>query len=106
MCKWKERKFKLKRDFKPFAIQNPTLVYLVLWDLGLSVSFIMIAVIQARYLPHPLGKCENLAQLDHPGNGRKVWIDVMIDAKSPYFNDRLSVCKSETTVWSLSITCG
>ena len=66
----------------------------------------MMAVIQARYLPRPLGRCENLEQLDHPGNGGKVWIDVMVDAKSPDFNDRLAVCKSETKIWRMSIACG
>lgn len=95
-----------KKDFKPFAIQDPTFVYFVLWDLGLAVSFIMAAVIQARYLPHPLGRCENLGQLDHPGDGGKVWLDVMVDAKSSKFKDRLGVCIVETRVWRISIACG
>ena len=81
-------------------------MYFVLWDLGLAVSFIMTAVIQARYLPHPLGRCENLGQLDHPGGGGKIWVDVMVNAKSSNFKDRLGVCISETKVWRLSIACG
>ena len=93
------------KHYKPFAIESPAFVYLVLWDLGLAVSFIMTAVIQARYLPRPLGRCENLAQLD-PGNGLKMWLDVLVDDKSSKYRDRLGVCIGETKVWRMTIVCG
>lgn len=80
-------------------------MYIGLWDLGLAVSFIMTAVIQARYLPRPLGKCENLAQLGNPSDGGKMWIDVLVSDKSSKYKDRLGVCIAETKVWRMAIVC-
>ena len=91
---WASKKYK---DYKFFAFCD---VCFVLLDLGFAACFTSMAVIRARYLPRPLGRCENLAQLD---NGGKNWLDVMVDPKSSTFKDRSGVCKSETHSWRLEI---
>ena len=91
----------LNKNYKSYTFFACCDVCLVLGDLGLAVCFTVMAIIQARYLPRPLGRCENLAQLD---NGGKNWLDVMVDAKSSAFKDRLGVCNSETFSWRLTIS--
>lgn len=78
-------------------------MYLVCLDLGLGVSFFITAVVQSRYLPRPLGKCENLDQL---GRGGKNWLDVLVEAQSSNFKDKLDVCINELRVWQMVIACG
>ena len=94
--------------YKLFAHRSPFLVCTVLWDLGWAVGFIMTAVIQARYLPRPLGSCENLDQLDNPDNGGKNWLDVLVDSDTqlPTFKDGFSVCLGETMAWRMTIAYG
>lgn len=94
-----------KTRYQFFSLRRPIFVYLVFMDLGLGISFIMMAINQARYLPRPLGKCENLSQLDNPDDGGNNWLDVLIHPEIPdkQFKNRLDVCSAETLLWKITI---
>ena len=74
----------------------------------LCIGLSMAAVIQSRYLPHPLGKCENLEQLDNAEGGEN-WMDILGAARLEIANSlsftiyRTAICNSEVLIWKFEI---
>lgn len=81
-------------------------LFSLLIDAITTIGLIEAAVLQAGYLPSPLGSCSGLHKLGPYPNGKLHWLDrlgAIQWVQSGHSMTRLEMCKEELLIWRVTI---